>query len=163
MNERWTIIERVGRDDMARTVLILEAINAVIAIIFNIEQLDLAGQRIVYLNYVFIGLFVAGLLALYINSEKVKKEIGQNVYEQVRKDIEVLGMKGKETLKGRMDDISPGDADLIVLMDIEMGWKHGHDDVTGLFADRASGVPLNELMGRNCSQCGMPRNKKSKR
>jgi hypothetical protein len=147
---------------MAQTVLILEAINAIIAIIVNIEHLELAGLGVVYLNYIFIGLFVAGFLLLYINSEKVKKEIEHKVYAQVRKDIEALGLKGNEVLKGRIDDVSSGDRDLIVLMDIEMGWKHGHGDLTGLFADRASGVPLNELMARNCNQCGMPRNEKSK-
>jgi hypothetical protein len=126
------------------------------------KHLDLPGLPVVYLNYIFIGLFVAGFLALYINSENVKKEIEQKVYEQVRKDIEVLGLKGNGVLAGRMDDISSGDTDLILLMDIEMGWKHGHGDITGLFADRASGVALNELVARNCSQCGIPRNKKSK-
>lgn len=147
---------------MTQTVLILEAINAVIAIIVNIQNLELPGLPIVYLNYIFIGLFFVGFLALYINNEKVKREIEQKVYEQVRKDIEVLNLKGNDVFKGRIDDVSSGDANLIVLMDIEMGWNHGHGDLTGLFADRASGFPLNELMARNCNQCGMPRNKKSK-
>ena len=43
-----------------------------------------------------------------------------------------------------------------------MKTKHGHSDMIGLFADRASGVPLNELLKQECIKCGTPRNKKSK-
>jgi hypothetical protein len=63
---------------------------------------------------------------------------------------------------GTLDDISSEEANLILAMSIELESRHGYNDITGLFADRASGVPLNELKTRPCSQCGIPRNQKGK-
>jgi hypothetical protein len=63
---------------------------------------------------------------------------------------------------GKLENISQGDALWIVARNIEMQARHGHDDLLELFADRASGVPLNELMTRPCSQCGIPRNQRGK-
>ena len=61
---------------------------------------------------------------------------------------------------GRLEDVSPVETDLIIAMSIELEGRHGYNDFTGLLADRASGVPLNELKIRPCSQCGIPRNQK---
>jgi hypothetical protein len=63
---------------------------------------------------------------------------------------------------GKLEDISRGDALWIMGKSILMQNSHGHDDFWGLTADRASNVPLNELMARPCSQCGIPRNQRSK-
>jgi hypothetical protein len=73
---------------------------------------------------------------------------------------EVAGVKSQ--IAGKLEDISPQDANLILIMSIELDSRHGHNDITGLLADRASGVPLNELKTRPCSQCGIPRNQRSK-
>ena len=143
---------------------IAAAIGMVLTIIVNLLKLEeLLGWPIAYWNVIFMVLVLIGFLAVYFSIEEIRKEIEGKVYGQVRKDIEALNLEGNEAIKGRIDDVSSGDANLIVLMDIEMGWKHGHGDLTGLFADRASGVPLNELMIRDCSQCGIPRNKKSRK
>jgi hypothetical protein len=147
---------------MPEMVLILEAINTVIAIIVNVQRLELPGLPLGYSNYVFIGLFFLGFLAIYVNSEKMKRDIQDKVYEQVKKDIEVL--KPIEPLKGSLDSISSADRWFIVSLSIEMGLRHVHGgDLQGLLADRASGIPLNELMARNCSVCGIPRNNQSKK
>ena len=61
---------------------------------------------------------------------------------------------------GKLEDISPEEANLILAMSIELDSRHGYNDLTGLFADRASGIPLNELKTRPCSQCGIPRNQR---
>jgi hypothetical protein len=63
---------------------------------------------------------------------------------------------------GRLEDVSQEDALWIVTKGIEMEASHGYNDVMGLFADRASGVPLNKLMTNPCSRCGIPRNQKGK-
>ena len=63
---------------------------------------------------------------------------------------------------GRLEDISQGDALWIMARSIEMQASHGHNDLLELLADRASGVPLNELMTKPCSHCGVPRNLRGK-
>jgi hypothetical protein len=68
----------------------------------------------------------------------------------------------KSKIAGGLDGISPKDANLIFAMSIEIDVVHGYNDLTGLLADRASGVPLNELKTRPCSQCGVPRNQRGK-
>jgi hypothetical protein len=61
---------------------------------------------------------------------------------------------------GRLEDVSQQDALWIVARGIEMQVSHGYNDIMGLFADRAHSIPLNELMTRPCSQCGIPRNQR---
>lgn len=68
----------------------------------------------------------------------------------------------RELITGRLEDVSPVESEFILAMSIELQSIHGYNDLTGLFADRASGVPLNELKTRPCSQCGIPRNQKGK-
>lgn len=68
----------------------------------------------------------------------------------------------KSIIAGGLEGISPEAANLILAMSIEIDVVHGYNDLTGLFADRASGVPLNELKTRPCSQCGIPRNQRGK-
>jgi hypothetical protein len=91
---------------------------------------------------------------------------------QQKQTIELLRQERIETIKpdllgklvsdGRLENISQGDVDLILLMSIEVESRHGYNDLTGLLADRANGVPLNELKARPCSQCGIPRNQRGK-
>lgn len=60
---------------------------------------------------------------------------------------------------GSIESVTAGDVSFIVSrLGIPMSWDHGHGDIEGLIADRASGIPLNELMQRACSRCGVPRN-----
>jgi len=66
--------------------------------------------------------------------------------------------------EGSIDTVTLQDRRFIRLeLSVPMQWRHGHMDTEGLLADRASGVPLNELLARNCSRCGVPRNKKGRR
>lgn len=92
-------------------------------------------------------------------------------WRKYRKDEAQLGLLAESTHPdlleqlrntGRLENISEGDAYLIIAMGIELGSKHGWNDLTGLLADRASGVPLNKLKTNPCSQCGIPRNKKGR-
>lgn len=80
--------------------------------------------------------------------------------EAIKTDLTEALEKLKAT--GRVEGISQGDIDVILLMSIELEGRHGYNDFTGLLADRASGVPLNELKTRPCSQCGVPRNQRGK-
>jgi len=66
-----------------------------------------------------------------------------------------------EPQKGSLDSVSSQDRQFIVLLATTMTHEHGHMDIQGLLADRASGIALNELMARNCSRCGCPRNDKT--
>ena len=92
--------------------------------------------------------------------------IGLIVYGLVTNNDNVVGVKtrAKERprINGGLENISPEDANLILAMSIELDSVHGHNDLTGLFADRASGIPLNELTTRPCSRCGVPRNQRGK-
>jgi len=90
---------------------------------------------------------------------KVREKFEINT--EVDKENLIATLKGLKNT-GRLEDVSPADVDLILLMSIELAGKHGHNDLTGLLADRASGVPLNELKIKPCSQCGIPRNQNSK-
>lgn len=131
--------------------------------------------------YMLIGLLVFGLVMLvlgiieWVGKSRGQKEIivKQNAdITKLEHDIELLRQERAEAIKpdlleklkatGRLEDISRGDALWIMGKTILMQTSHGHDDFWGLTADRASGVPLNELMARPCSQCGIPRNQKSK-
>jgi hypothetical protein len=140
---------------------IVAAIGMVLTIIVNLLKLEeLLGWPITYWNVVFMVLVLVGFLAVYFSIEEIKKEITEKVYQQMRKDIEVL--KASEPLKGSLDSVSLADKYFIISLSIGMSINHVHGgDLQGLLADRASGVPLNELMTRECSICGIPRNKKS--
>lgn len=142
---------------------IVAAIGMVLTIIVNLQELEeLMGWPIAYWNVVFMVLVLIGFLAVYFSIEEIRKEIEEKVYQQVKKDIE--GVKTGEAIKGSLDSVSLSDRYLIIALSISMGINHKHGgDLVGLLADRASGVPLNELMTRECSVCGIPRNKKSKR
>ena len=68
-----------------------------------------------------------------------------------------------EPPEGSVERVSEKDRILIKRMASLMDTNHGHKDVVGLLADRASGIPLNELMERKCSVCGKLRKKKFKK
>jgi hypothetical protein len=76
-----------------------------------------------------------------------------------KKDL--TGTLERPIIAGRLDDVSQADSEFILAKSIELEAIHGHNDLLGLFADRASGVPLNELSTRPCTHCGIPRNQKS--
>lgn len=50
----------------------------------------------------------------------------------------------------------------IALMDMEVHmWRvHGHSDRAAMESDLKDGVPVNDLLSRNCSLCGKPRNQR---
>jgi len=121
----------------------------------------------------FIGLGV-GAVVSYITSPQVGIPIGiaitlTGIFLIIRarhtkaQREDIAGTLEQLRIAGRLEDVSPQDANLILLMSIDLEARHGHNDITALLADRASNVPLNELKTRLCSQCGIPRNQKSKK
>ena len=101
---------------------------------------------------VVIGCVITGIVLI------TRGRQGRNVKQ---KD-ELRALLETAHLEGKLENISEGDAYLIIAMAIELESKHGWNDLTGLLADRASGVPLNKLKANPCSQCGIPRNKKGR-
>ena len=64
---------------------------------------------------------------------------------------------------GSIESVTIGDMGFVVSqLGIPMSWNHGHRDIEGMIADRASGIPLNELTGRPCSHCGVARNQRGR-
>ena len=62
--------------------------------------------------------------------------------------------------EGSLDTVTIQDRLLIEGMSLDMTITHGRMDMLGLLADRASGIPLNELIARPCSRCRIPRNQR---
>lgn len=150
---------------MLRLIVIVEIINAVTGVVVNIlalKDLLLFGIPTAYLNSLFFVVFFGGFLAIYLNNNKIKAEIKTGVLEQIKKDLGT--MKAIEPQEGSLDNVTSQDRALIMSMAMDMLLRHGHMDIQGMLADRASGVPLNELMSKNCSTCETPtpRNQKSK-
>jgi hypothetical protein len=91
-----------------------------------------------------------------------KKEYGNIIGSKV-----THGLEGNIThavtvaQKGSVETVSDADKRFIVSLCRDMVLQHGHIDPNGLLADRASGIPLNELMSRKCSQCETARNIRS--
>ena len=104
----------------------------------------------------FLCFSIAQYLA-YRDLQNQKKEPlpSDSIIKEVRKVI--------EPQDGSFDSVTSQDRRFILSqLAMPMVWQHGHMDIGGLLADRASGIALNKLMVRNCSQCGIPRNKKAK-
>lgn len=139
------------------------AIGMILSIMVNLLRLEeILGWPIASWNVVFMGLVLIGFLVVYFSIEGIRKEIEEKVYQQVRKDVERV-VTGK-SIRGSLDSVSLSDRHFIIGLSVRMGINHKHGgDLQGLLADRASGVPLNELMTRECSICGIPRNRKSNR
>lgn len=83
--------------------------------------------------------------------------------EAISKEIEKI-VKDTKPQEGSLDTVTDQDKLLIAQMAHRMIRSHGHADLVGLLADRASGVPLNKLMTKDCHECKTPtpRNKQSK-
>ena len=109
------------------------------------------------LGWIIIGISSAsGLLLIGYGIGR-----GNNGREQleVNQSLSRLDIKKQD---GSIESVTEGDLAFLSGLMITMKWDHGHPDIEGLLADRASGVPLNELKTRNCSRCGVPRNKKGR-
>lgn len=145
---------------MLKTIVILEGINALMGIVANTFELSgsqLLGMGTIYWNIIAYILFFAGFVVILFNNEKIKREIQDKIYEQIKKDF--AGIKNPTKLQdGSLESVSQQDRLLISSFVIEMTTQHGHTDWQGLFADRASGIALNKLMFENCHKCGKPRN-----
>jgi hypothetical protein len=103
---------------------------------------------------VVIGCVIAGIVLMVESKQEENAKQREEVHRQ-----EMVSIKPQ---KGSLDTVTSQDRMLITSMAMDMILKHGHMDLTGLLADRASGIPLNELMTRNCSDCGIARNRKGK-
>jgi hypothetical protein len=127
----------------------------------SLNGLQLLGIPTEWWNIICLVVVFVGFIGLTLIYQRSENTIKQNIYAQVRQDIE-KELKKIKPQEGSLNNVTSQDRALIKLMAFEMRWIHGHIDLHGLLADRASGVPLNELMGGNCQVCGMPRNRKSK-
>jgi len=113
-----------------------------------------------------------GIVVSYVSSPQVGVPVGVAItvagiilvvraYRAKTKSREDSQLE-KPGITGKLEDVSPVESEFILAKSIELDAVHGHNDLLGLFADRASGVPLNELSTRPCSQCGIPRNQRGK-
>jgi hypothetical protein len=146
---------------MRKVGYILGAINSVIGIIVGIHYFsnnatDILGFPIGGWLLAIYVIFAIIIISLVLTDKSYKNEIQENVSSEVAKQINDINK-----LSGTLESVSPEDRNFIYHYNMEMRFQHGHSDPYGLAADRASGVPLNELMSKNCSRCGEPRNKKS--
>ena len=109
-----------------------------------------------------IGFFLVGRsLGKPETSDVDKAELHNSLLSELRREGKSVETVAR--LKGSLDDVPAQDKLLIQAMAIDMTIAHGHLDLDGLLADRASGIPLNELKQRPCSVCGIPRDRKSNR
>lgn len=122
--------------------------------------LDVAIYTLIILLGFGLSMMVWGIIEWARKTRQQKQTI--ELLKQERTEAIKSDLFGKLKTTGRAEDISQGDIDVILLMSIELEGRHGYNDFTGLLADRASGVPLNELKTRPCSQCGIPRNQRGK-
>lgn len=141
---------------MKRFALVLEIIGLVIEIVTNMMSQALFGLSKSDWNVIVFLILICGFALLFWDDNNLEKRISAKLSEKVREIQET--MKPKD---GTLESVTPKDWDIIKRWSMEMIHNHGHDDNKGLLADRASGVDLNELMSKNCSRCGKPRNKKS--
>ncbi len=141
---------------MRKAIFVLEAINAMLGLIANIQNLELFGLTVSTWNIIVFSIFVAGFLALFWSDKDLERRIYNKVIAHVGKNLDI-----EEPQIGSLDTVTQQDRALIMSWAMQMIYEHGHMDVEGLLADRASGIPLNKLMLRNCSKCGKPRNQKS--
>jgi hypothetical protein len=126
---------------------------AIPSIIGGIAVLD-SHPNLAYALFVFAGIsFIWGIWPLVFRKHQ-KKRTSQKVITQTP-----LPKINYEKLR----EVTPQDKKAIELMDIRMTGTHGHMDLTGLLSDRASGIPLNDLIEKPCSKCGVQRNKRGKR
>lgn len=100
-----------------------------------------------------IGVMVSA--PFFIKAYKLYKRQGE-----MQHLLKTIG--GNEQVRGRLENISPLEADWIIAKSLEMTWRHGHEDFFQLLAEIADNAPLSELMTKPCSRCGIPRNRKSK-
>jgi len=149
----------------AKAIIIgLEVINLLIGIAANAAALNDAeflGLPTEWWNIICFSAFIVGFLVLYFLFQSTENAIKRDVYAHVRADIDEK-LKELKPQEGSLDNVTQQDRKLIIAFAMDMILKHGHMDIPGLLADRASGVPLNELMAGKCQQCGTPRNQKSK-
>jgi hypothetical protein len=141
---------------MKKFALVIEIIASLIGIYLNMENQGIFGLSMSVWNTIVFITLIIGFALLFWDDNNLEKRISTKVEEKVREIQET--MKPKE---GTIESITPQDHEIIRKWSMEMILNHGHDDNKGLLADRASGIRLNELMFRNCSLCGDPRNKQS--
>jgi hypothetical protein len=141
---------------MKRTALVLEIIALILGITNNMISQEIFGLSKSDWNVIIFLILIGGFALLFWDSNSSEKHIREMVVKEVTKIQNDL--KPKE---GTIESVTSEDREHIIYLIRDMKIIHKHSDLTGLIADRASGIPLNELMQRNCSRCGQPRNKKS--
>jgi hypothetical protein len=92
---------------------------------------------------------------------ETSRKIQDTLSTQIKEELEPLKASIKlQVQEGNIESVSAQDKRFITSLTLGMTLRHGHLDLKGLLADRASGIALNKLMSRECSKCGLPRNRK---
>jgi hypothetical protein len=129
---------------------LLEGINVVVGIVAAIKGL---GSNWILITY---AVFMVGLIVFFATDKTYWEKVYDKVLTKVKDDLSKIKQQ-----KGTVESISLEDREFIYHLHSDMELRHGHSDIFGLTADRASGVLLNNLIVRECTRCGMPRNEKS--
>jgi hypothetical protein len=125
--------------------------------VWVVREMTVTILPLVGWSLVVVCVIAGGLLIVHGRRRRSARQKQQPDKEKVgRQEIPNIEPQG-----GSLDTVTAQDRTLIRSIAVGMILKHGHTDLWGLLADRATGVPLNELMTRNCSECGIPRNQKS--
>ncbi|HUX49021.1 MAG TPA: hypothetical protein VMV76_07720 [Dehalococcoidia bacterium] len=120
--------------------------------------LQLTGTIAPVLGWVIIGICV--IIGVFLVGYGFGKGKGESAGSPASQSTTNLPITLQD---GSIESITRGDMSFIVSqLATPMSWNHGHWDIEGLISDRASGIPLNELMGRPCSRCGVARNQKGR-
>jgi len=86
-------------------------------------------------------------------------------YHELRMQTAKLAQerKVKSSITSQLEKRLTGD-DQIALMNLnrQMNALHGHDDYFAIRADYKSGIDMNDILKRDCTRCGRPRNKRGK-
>jgi len=68
--------------------------------------------------------------------------------------------KAQSATLQRKDKLSDSDKRALADVRAQMDSVHGHSDRYGLESDMQTGYPASNLMDRNCTKCGKPRNQR---
>jgi hypothetical protein len=131
-------------------------------------QERISQNSVLYAAIILTGVVVVVLIINVLRQRESRKQLDMEI-QSLNAQLGATAIKENvadalEKLRqgGKLENVSRQDANWMMAKAIEMTVYHGHDDLLGLFADRASNVPLNELMTRLCSKCSVPRNQQGK-
>ena len=132
---------------MKRLGYVVMTLGAIIGIGFNINdavKLTQSGLPTGIWTAIGLAVFFIGVLLLlhYKETLKVNQTTNSTLLTMPLKPRSRPNSMVQAQLNNQMRDI------------------HGHDDPFGITADAEDGIDWNEIMKRNCTACGKPRNQR---